>query len=126
MRAKAGWNDARRHDERVWRKNAAPVSLILLFFFPTAVYALQHAGEGILDYTLEVSFDIEASKIKGVATIPVRKGQEIKLEKGRLNLIYVSLDKQEIDISHRDETVRILSSREGTIEIRYEGIFRKP
>jgi aminopeptidase N len=97
---------------------------ILLFFLPTATYALQHTGGGILDYTLEVSFDIEASKIKGVATIPVRNGQEIKLEKGRLNLISVSLDKERIDLSHRDETVRVLSSREGKIEIRYEGIFK--
>jgi aminopeptidase N len=97
---------------------------ILLFFLPTVAYALQHTAEGILDYTLEVSFDIEASKIKGIATIPVKKGQEIKLGKGRLNLIYVSLDKQRIDISYRDEIVRILSSREGKIEIQYEGMFR--
>jgi aminopeptidase N len=97
--------------------------IICLFLWPNAAYASQHTGNGVLDYTLEVYFDIQASKINGVATIPVKKGEEIKLEKGRLHLISVSLDKQKIDISYRDNTVSILSSREGTIEIEYEGIF---
>lgn len=98
--------------------------IICLFLLPNAAYASQHTGKGVLDYTLEVYLDIQASKINGVATIPVKKGEEIKLDKGRLHLISVSLDKQKIDISYQDKTVRILSSREGTIEIEYEGIFR--
>jgi uncharacterized iron-regulated protein len=78
----------------------------------------------MLDYTLEVSFDIQASRMTGVARIPVRRDRELKVYKGSLNLVDVALDGQKLDVSARDEMVRILSSHEGTIEIRYEGIFR--
>ena len=98
--------------------------IICLFLLPSAAHASQHTGKDALDYTLEVYLDIQASKINGVATIPLKKGQEIKLEKGRLNLIDVSMDKQKVDLSYQDKAVKILSSREGTVEIKYEGIFR--
>jgi aminopeptidase N len=98
--------------------------IICLFLLPNAAYASQHMGKDVLDYTLEVYLDIQASKINGVATIPLKKGQEIKLDKGRLHLIDVTLDKQNVDLFYQDKKVRILSSRDGTIEIKYEGIFR--
>jgi aminopeptidase N len=98
--------------------------VILLLLLPNTTYAFQHTDEGMLNYTLEVSFDIQASRIIGVARIPVKRDQELKVHKGRLNLVEVTFDGQNIDVSARDEMVRILSSREGTIEIRYEGIFR--
>jgi uncharacterized iron-regulated protein len=78
----------------------------------------------MIDYSLEVSFDIEASKIKGVAAIPVKKGWEISLDTGGLNLIDVSLGQKKLGISRHHETIRILSPQEGTVEIRYEGTFR--
>jgi aminopeptidase N len=98
--------------------------VILLLLLLNAAYASQATDEGMLDYTLEVSFDIQASRITGVARIPVRRDQELKVHTGRLNLFEVTLNEQKIDISARDEMVRILPSQEGTIEIRYEGIFR--
>lgn len=53
------------------------ISILLL---SASGYAAQHAlGEEILEYRLKVSFDIPASKIAGVATIPVKSGQELKL-----------------------------------------------
>jgi aminopeptidase N len=97
--------------------------VIFLLLLPNAAYAFQRTDEGILDYTLEVSFDIQASRITGVAKIPVKRDQELKVHKGRLNLVKVTLDGQEMDVSARDERARILPSEEGTIEIRYEGIF---
>jgi aminopeptidase N len=100
--------------------------LICLVIPPNITYALDHPGEGIIGYTLRVSFDVNASLIKGVVTIPVKKGEELKLYRGRLDLVHVSLDQQEIGISSGDEMVRILPSREGTLEIRYEGIFKEP
>ena len=99
--------------------------LILLLILPNITYGLERPGEGLLDYTIEVSFDIQASKIKGLATIPVKKGQEISLDKGELNLLYVILNKERLDISEQKGTLRILSSREGTLEIGYEGVFKE-
>jgi aminopeptidase N len=100
--------------------------LIFLLMLPHVTCAVENPVESVLDYTLEVSFDIQASVIKGTAMIPVKKGQEVKLEKGRLHLVQVTLDKEEIGISSGDETLRILPSQEGTLVIRYEGIFREP
>jgi len=100
--------------------------LIFLLILPNITYALEQPREGLLDYTIEVSFDIQASKIKGVVTIPVKKGQEMILDKGELTLRYVILDKQHLDISEQKGILRILSSREGTLEIKYEGVFQEP
>jgi aminopeptidase N len=98
--------------------------LIILLFLPGTAYPLQYAKEKVIDYTLEVSFDMEASKMTGLATFPIKAGQEIRLDKGRLNLLSVTLDKEKIDISDRGGAVRIFSSKVGTIEIGFEGIFR--
>jgi aminopeptidase N len=99
--------------------------ILLLFFLPNDAHASQSSvGEGVLDYTLDVFFDLQASKVSGIATVPVKKGQELKLSKGRLSLLQVSLDQERIDISDQDETVKILPSRDGLIQIKYEGIFK--
>jgi aminopeptidase N len=100
--------------------------LIFLLILPNITYGLEQPGEGLLDYTIEVSFDIQASRIKGVVTIPVKKGQEISLDKGELRFLYVTLDKEHLDISAQKEILRILSSCEGTLEIGYEGVFQEP
>jgi hypothetical protein len=42
----------------------------LLLLLPAAAIAHGHPGDRLIDYTLEVSFHIEALKIRGVATIP--------------------------------------------------------
>ncbi len=112
-------------DGRMIHKSMLRPFLVALFIFlPSTLPALPRPEATTIDYSLEVSFDIASSKIKGVATIPVKKGRTITLDIGRLNLIDVSLDQEEIGVSRQQETVRILSPREGTIEIRYEGTFR--
>jgi aminopeptidase N len=98
--------------------------LIILLFLPGAAYPLQYANERAMDYTLDVTFDIESSKIIGLAKIPVKEGQEISLDKGRLNIIYVRLNKEKIEISGQGETIKIFSPREGTVEIGFERIFK--
>ena len=75
-------------------------------------------------YTLDVSFDIDASVVKGVARIPVAKDRELRLERGKLLLRRVSLDKGEVAVSNEGGWVRLRPSREGTIEIGYEGLFK--
>jgi aminopeptidase N len=102
----------------------SPLVLIFLLFLSTSATAFEYAGEDMLDYSLDISFNIPASIVKGVVIIPVKKGQEIKLDTGKLNLIYVNLDKERMDISGREGTVEILSPREGRVEIGFEGVFQ--
>lgn len=83
----------------------------LIFFLlslSSGVYAQQPSHQTIPDYTLTVSFDLRASKMAGVARIPVNKGQELRIDRGRLNLIFVTLDKEEIAIPGGDEKISIL------------------
>ncbi len=100
--------------------------LIFLLILPNFTYAQAHPAEDLLDYTLEVAFDIRASRIKGVVTIPVKKGQEISLDNGELNLLYVTFDRKPLNVSSPKGILKILSSREGVIEIGYEGMFEEP
>jgi aminopeptidase N len=111
---------------RILERNLTRFLLIFLLLLPNITDALEQPGEGLLDYTLEVSFDIQACRIKGVATIPVKEGQEISLDKEGLNVLYVVLDKEQLDISEQKGILRILPSREGTLEIAYEGVLREP
>jgi uncharacterized iron-regulated protein len=99
--------------------------LIFILIMPCAAYAMDHSAKDMPDYTLQVSFDVPASIIRGIATIPVVKGQELKLHIGRLSLIEASIDGQKIAFSGGQEIVRILPPRSGSLVIRYEGIFRE-
>jgi aminopeptidase N len=99
--------------------------LISLLILPNITYGMEQPGEGLQDYTIEVSFNIQASRIEGVATIPVKKGQEITLDKGEVNLLYVILDKEYLNITVQKGTLRILSSREGMLHIGFEGVFKE-
>jgi aminopeptidase N len=100
--------------------------LVFLLILPNITYALERYEEGLLDYTIEVSFDIQASQIKGVVTVSAKKGQELNLFMGELKLLYVTLDKEHLESSKQNEILRILPSREGMVEIGYEGIFKEP
>ncbi len=64
--------------------------LFVVFFILGVGSALLHANEDVLDYSLEVSFNIPASKVNGIATIPIKEGQTIHLEKGRSNFLSVA------------------------------------
>jgi aminopeptidase N len=110
----------------VGKRSLSQFLLILLLILPNIRSALAQPEEGLMDYSIDVTFDIQASRIKGVATVPVKKGQEINFDKGALNLLYVILDKEYLDISEQKGILKILSSHEGTLEIGYEGIFKEP
>ncbi|HUL32096.1 MAG TPA: M1 family aminopeptidase, partial [Thermodesulfobacteriota bacterium] len=99
--------------------------LIFLLLTPCMAHALEHSAEDIPDYTLQVSFDVRASTIRGVATMPVVKGQELILHIGRLNLLRVSMDDREIPTSAGEDTIRILPSSDGVLAVRYEGLFKE-
>lgn len=101
---------------------------LIIFFLSLPIIAetSQHISEDPPDYTLEVLCDIKASRITGVATITVKGGRELIVQKGELQFIHVSFDKQEIVLSGQDETLRILPSHDGIVEIKYEGAIRHP
>ena len=100
--------------------------LILCFLFPTLAFAQPHTSGDILDYRLDVSFDVQASQIRGQARIGVKKGQELKLQKGNLHILDVYVDKKKMDIAGRIETISLRPSEDGFIEIRYVGTFKSP
>ena len=112
--------------KRIIERSLRPSLLIFLLILPNITYGLERSGGDLLDYTIEVSFDIQSSKIKGIASVQVKKGQEMSLNTGELNLLYVTLDKKPLDVSAQKGIQKILSSREGTIEIGYEGVFKEP
>ena len=97
---------------------------VIFLFLPSVGYTFLHANERVLDYALQVSFDIQASKMYGIATIPIEEGEEINLDKGRLTLLYVTLNKEKMDFSGRAETLKIRPSRAGIVEIGFEGLFK--
>ena len=98
--------------------------LTLCFLFPTLAFAQPHTSGDILDYRLEVSFDVQASQIRGQARIGVKKGQEVMLQKGNLHILEVYVDKKRMDIAGRIETITLRPSEDGFIEIRYVGTFK--
>jgi hypothetical protein len=112
--------------KRIMERSLRRFLLIFLLILPNVLYAREHPGDGLLDYTIEASFDLQAFKIKGVVTIPVKMGQELNLARGKLKLLYVTLDKEPLEFSGQKEIVRILPSRQGVIEIGYEGTFEEP
>jgi len=99
--------------------------LTFILIMPRAAYALDHSAKDMPDYALQVSFDVKASTIRGVATIPVMKGQELKLHIGCLSLIETSIDNHAVATSSGEEIVKILPSRADSLVIQYEGIFRE-
>jgi aminopeptidase N len=101
--------------------------LTFLVMLPAvATFAGEPPAEGTLDYRLEVSFDIQASLIKGRATIAVKKDQEVMLHMGGLSLVRVGLDGKVIGVPGGKETLRILPVRDGSLEIQYEGLLAQP
>jgi aminopeptidase N len=99
--------------------------LVLLWFVFCAGHTFSSAGQATLNYTLNVTLDIDGSKITGVARVPVSKGQELKFSKGRLRILRASLDQKELAVLGQDETLRILPPYGGILEIAYEGVFKE-
>ena len=102
------------------------LTILSLLLLTCGYEATSASGGEIRDYVLTVSFDTPASRIRGVAKIPVQSGQEIKLNKGTLQLIDIRLDGQKIDFPEQDGIVRIFPSRQGVMEIQYAGRFKHP
>jgi hypothetical protein len=67
---------------------------LLIFFLillPTTGQATLSSAEEIPSYQLKVSFDILASRVTGLASIQVQKEQELKIQRGDLQFLRVSV-----------------------------------
>ncbi|HME45031.1 MAG TPA: ChaN family lipoprotein [Syntrophorhabdales bacterium] len=77
-----------------------------------------------LDYALKVSIDVQSSKVEGVASIRLRAGEKILLQKGPLRIRDVHLNGKSVKIREQDGAIPITALRPDVLRIRYEGIFR--
>ncbi len=99
------------------------LAAILFLFLPVVANAVEIPDESP-QYSLDVSFDIPNSKIKGLAKIDAFAGREIVLRKGNLKINEVSLNQKAVNFNMQDGFLRILPLQEGVISIQYEGIFK--
>jgi aminopeptidase N len=98
---------------------------ILLLLLPSFSLASAPSAHDVLDYTLDVSFDIKASTIHGIAKIAAAQGQALAIARGSLTFNSVSLGGVEVPFSTDQDMVRIYPRQEGVLEIRYEGRFNE-
>ncbi len=93
--------------------------IITFLFLPV----ITHSGQSP-EYNLEVAFDIHNSKITGIATIDVNAGKELALRNGHLKINGITLNQQKISFDVREGILKDLPPQNGSIVIRYEGIFK--
>jgi len=99
--------------------------LYVLFISSFPCVALpEPPAPAVPEYNLSVSFDIPSSRITGLAAMPVRDGQEILFDTGKLAIIQVTLNDRTIAIEPGNGILRIKPTESGTLAIRYEGVFK--
>jgi aminopeptidase N len=105
---------------------ARGIFFLLLILLPGLVWASEPLGKAPLDYRLDVSFDLATSTITGVARIPMAAGQELRAEVGTLRITSVTLEGRPMAFTARSEALVLTpGTRGGTVEIRYQGTFRR-
>ncbi|HSB32377.1 MAG TPA: ChaN family lipoprotein, partial [Candidatus Sulfobium mesophilum] len=99
--------------------------LYVLFISSFPCVALpEPSTPAVPEYNLSVSFDIPASRISGLAAMPVQDGREILFATGKLAIIQVTLNDRTIAIEPGKGILRIKTTESGTLAIRYEGVFK--
>ncbi len=98
--------------------------ILFLFLFPATGQAYPSSGENIPSYHLKVSFDIQASRVTGLAAIQVQKEQEVKIHRGDLQILEVSVSGNQVEVPPRRSLVTIRLSPGETAEVRYTGTFK--
>jgi len=78
---------------------------VVFFILLGAESALLPANETLLDDSLEVPFNIPASKVNGMATVPIKEGQTIHLDKERWDFQHVA-QKEEPSRGGKKELVK--------------------
>jgi uncharacterized iron-regulated protein len=94
--------------------------IIILLFAPVVAGAEQPLPE----YDLNVSFDIQASKITGSAKIDIQSKDAV-IHIGNLKILDVAFNKRTIPFKIQKGILKVSGLDKGSIEIRYEGIFNE-
>ena len=100
---------------------------LLIFFLvllPATVQATLSSEEDIPSYQLRVSFDTLASRITGLASIQVQKEQELKIQRGDLQFLRVSVSGNQMDIPPRRSLLTIRLAAGEAVEVRFIGTFK--
>lgn len=99
---------------------------ILSLFTPVFAHADNLSPGESSEYTLTVSFDVQASQVRGQAKIGVKKGEDVRLYRGNLHILELTVDKQRVDIAGRTDTIHLQPAEDRVVEIRYVGTFKSP
>jgi len=107
------------------------ITLYLLTSLMTFHFMLSskaQAGEPVVpqvrEYDLSVIVDVTASRISGVATMKVNAGQPMVFTIGKLSIVSVTLNDQDITTVSSPGKVTVSPDKDGVLAIRYEGEFR--
>ncbi len=98
--------------------------IFFLVFFPATGQASLSSEGNIPNYHLKVSFDIQASRVTGLAAIRVQKEQELKIQRGDLQILGVSVNGNPIDLPPRRSLLTLRLAPGETAEVRYAGTFK--
>lgn len=96
----------------------------MLMLLPCIAQAEQGSSQSPPEYNLDVSFDIPNSKITGAARMAIQAGKELTFTVGDLRITGVHMNQQQIHFNVMNGTLKVLPSRSGSIEIKYEGVFK--
>lgn len=72
--------------------------IFFLVLLPAAGQASLSSEGNIPSYYLKVSFDIQASRVTGLAAIQVQKEQEVKIHRGDLQILEVSVGGNKVEV----------------------------
>ena len=102
-----------------------------MFLFIVTVALFLSTGEILhgedqqpLNYVLKVSIDLHSSKIEGVASIRLKAGEKVLLQKGPLRVRDMRLGGKSLKTSEQDGVTPIVALRPDVLRITYEGVFR--
>jgi aminopeptidase N len=73
-------------------------------------------------YNLSISFNLKENSLKGVAEIIFPEPTDIVVSTGNLTIIAAAMDGKPVEYSEKEGLIR--TSGKGSLEIKYEGIFR--
>jgi aminopeptidase N len=100
------------------------LAILFLCLFPSGGQASPPSEETLPSYHLRVSFDIQASRVIGEASIQVSQVRELSIDKGDLQILELSVKGVPVDISS-DRASHTMKLNPGeTVKIRYSGTFR--
>lgn len=100
--------------------------MLLFLLLPWTVHAEPRIPDAP-EYSLQVSFDISRSRVSGKAVVAVQGGREIRLQTGDLAIQEITQNSRKVPFEMQNgsvRTVRMTPLQDGTVEIRYEGVFK--